>query len=375
MNRFQCDSSYLTFLKDYSEQIVARVGVFSPSAEREVLCMSDAGNTVASKLFGDLIFYKKILRRDPYRDAFDLYMKAAAIAIREDGSWECGAAAFPLSFWSVGYYLVNYHRDSFLRTCEEIPLIDGMTLSGRFGTALELAISCIDYTGASEAVNLVGRILAEIAGNEELYRELESLVRENAAARTFSTLELTTGKCESCKDCAALSKEYFRAAAQAGYVYACNNLAVAEAEEIVRLSREAEDTGAGKIENLGKEAQAPGAGASELSGRIENYIHYLTIAADKYEPYAANRLGLFYKTGEIRCSAGKVYCKLYINSALAKEYFLKATVYPDSNSAWAYFNLLKHYPLEYDQNLELMGEYMDTIKVLNPEVYDLVLDL
>ncbi|MBQ6469887.1 MAG: hypothetical protein IJJ50_07545 [Lachnospiraceae bacterium] len=359
MNRFQCDSSYLTFLNNYSEQIVARVGVFSPSAEREVLCMSDAGNTVASKLYGDLIFYKKILRSAPYRDAFDLYMKSAAIDIREDGSWGCGASAFPLAFWSVGYYLVNYHRDSFLRTCEEIPLIDKMTLPERFGTALELAVSCIDCIGASEAVNLTGRILAEIAGKEELYRELEPLIRETAAGRTFSTLDLKTGECLSREDCAALSREYFQAAAQAGYVYACNNLAIAEAEKIVALS------GTNAIKDV----------SPELAGFIENYVHYLTIAADKYEPYAANRLGLFYKTGEVRCPAGKVFFKKYINSPLAREYFMKATVYPDSNSAWAYYNLLKFYPLEYDQNLELMGEYMDTIKILNPQVYDLVLDL
>ena len=132
---------------------------------------------------------------------------------------------------------------------------------------------------------------------------------------------------------------------------------MAEAEKIVKLCKEQPSD------------------QHDLSAQIENYIRYLTIAADKYEPYAANRLGLFYKTGEIRCSEGKIYRKEFVNSALAKEYFLRATVYPDSNSAWAYFNLLKYYPLEYDQNLELMGEYMDTIKVLNPEVYDLVLDL
>ncbi len=361
MNRFQCDSSYLTFLNDYSEQIVARVGVFSPSAEREVLCMSDSGNTVASKLYGDLIFYKKIFRQAPCRDAFDLYMKSAAISIREDGSWGCGAEAFPLAFWSVGYYLVNYHRDSFLRECEEIPLIEGMTVSERLGTALELAVSCIDYTGASEAVNLTGRILAEIAGKEELFTRLLPFISDNLAHRNFPAVSLHTGSCGTTSECAALAKKFFETAAQQGYVYACNNLAVAEAEKAYTL----------------KNAQTAGSGENEsdLDKAVKNYIYYLTIAADKYEPYAANRLGLFYKTGEVRCPAGKVFFKKYINSQLAKEYFMKATVYPDSNSAWAYYNLLKFYPLEYDQNLELMGEYMDTIKILNPKVYDLVLDL
>ena len=357
MNRFLCDNSYLNYLNEYTEQIVARVGVFSPSAEREVLCMSDAGNTVASKLYADLIFYKKILRRTPYKDAFALYLKASGISIGEDGHWDISASAFPLAYWSVGYYLVNYHRDSFLRTCEEIPVIDSLSLTERLGSALELAVSCISHIGASEAVNLLGRVLSEIAGKEELFSALLPVIQELIAGKSFPVIGFTAGDCQTREDCAALASAFFKEAAQEGYVYACNNLAMAEAEKIVKLCKEQPSD------------------QHDLSAQIENYIRYLTIAADKYEPYAANRLGLFYKTGEIRCSEGKIYRKEFVNSALAKEYFLRATVYPDSNSAWAYFNLLKYYPLEYDQNLELMGEYMDTIKVLNPEVYDLVLDL
>ena len=361
MNRFQCDNSYLSYLDEYSGRIVKRVGVFSPSAEREVLCMADAGNTVACKLYGDLLFYKKILREAPYRDAFSQYMKAAGISVTEEGGWQCASSAFPLAFWSVGYYLVNYRCDSFLANCEEIPLIEKMTLPERLGTALELACACVEYIRASEAVNLIGRILSEAAGEEELFEALLPVIREYIADREFPKISLKTGKCGTLAECAACAEVFFKSAAQEGYVYACNNLAVREAGKAIALKN-------AQTEDTDEKEKA-------LSDAVNNYIYYLKIAADKYEPYAANRLGLFYKTGEVRCPAGKVYFKSYINSALAKEYFLKATVYPDSNSAWAYYNLLKFYPLEYDQNLELMGEYMDTIKILNPKVYELVLDL
>ena len=74
MNRFTCDLSYENDLKEYTEQILEKNGVSSQAAEREIMCMADEGNTVAGKLYADLVFYKKILRKNPYREAFDLYL-------------------------------------------------------------------------------------------------------------------------------------------------------------------------------------------------------------------------------------------------------------------------------------------------------------
>ena len=51
------------------------------------------------------------------------------------------------------------------------------------------------------------------------------------------------------------------------------------------------------------------------------------------------------------------------------------TKYPDSNSAWAYFNLIKYFNKSYANNLELLNEHMDYIKELNPEVYDIAIEL
>ncbi len=81
-------------------------------------------------------------------------------------------------------------------------------------------------------------------------------------------------------------------------------------------------------------------------------------------------------TGEIHASdGGCAISHSHINRSLAREYFLKATKYPDSNSAWAFYNLIKYFHKDYDNNIELMNEHMDCIKQLNPRVYDLAIEL
>ena len=50
-------------------------------------------------------------------------------------------------------------------------------------------------------------------------------------------------------------------------------------------------------------------------------------------------------------------------------------MYPDANSAWAYFNLIKYFHKDYDTNIDLLNEHMDCIKELNPAVYDIAMEL
>ena len=362
MNRFACDNTYEADLNDYVRKVFDRFSIFSPTGEREILSMSDDGNTIALKLYADMVFYKKIMRSAPYREAFSLYKRAAGIVTDENGAWKCGGHAYPLSYWALGYYLITYHRDSYLKECETIAEIEAMPLKVRFETAFELAIACIEYVASAEGVNLAGRILAETAADADLFAAMQPMISEIAANRSIEGLSLVTGPCETIEECSGMAETFFKAAAAEGYVYACNSLAMREAERIVAMSL------------ADPEESVPDQGAG-LRARIESYLHYLRLAADKYEPYAANRLGLFYRTGEVRSAAGKAVFKEYADPVLAKEYFYKATVYPDANSAWAFFNLQKYYPNDYIQNIELMDEHMEYMKRLNPEVYDIVMDL
>ncbi|MBR6328496.1 MAG: sel1 repeat family protein [Lachnospiraceae bacterium] len=315
MNRFKCSDAYKKDLGIYYSQVLEKNGTSSPMARREALRLAEMGNTAAANFCADLIFYGDIARKNRYAEAFDLYMKSACITVDEGGNWQCGEEACPLAFRNIGYYLVNYHRESVLEKCERIEAIEKLELKDRLALAFELSEACFSMTGNASALNLMGRIIRETEGDE------------------------------------AKAGEYFEKAARDGYVYACNNLAASLAERIVSEGKNSDDP------------------------EVDSYIEYLRIAADRYEPYAANRLGLFYVNGEIKASSGSVTFRDRIELPRAKEYFKKATLYHDANSAWAYFNLIKYFHRDYDTNLELLNEHMDYIKELNPAVYDLAMEL
>ncbi|MBR1567517.1 MAG: hypothetical protein IJ648_01015 [Lachnospiraceae bacterium] len=390
MIRLECDGSYEAHLQEYNEGILRKYGVSSQSAEREIISMADKGNTVALKLYGDMVFYQKILRRHYYRDAFELYMRSAGISVDEDRRWKSSGVAYPLAFWWIGYYLINYRRESFLVKCEPIAVIDSMTVEDRLIYALELAAACLDYEKAPGAINLIGRIFREISENEELFEKVKIQALDILQSHDFIQKEILTAPfdCSTAEGCGEIAEAFFLSAVKEGYVYACNNLAAREADRIVELAQQIR----GKQENSEKQVSDESKDnikeqiikeqstkeqniKEQMETSIRNYIEFLTISADKYEPYAANRLGLFYRTGEIIGTAGSTVCKDHIDSKLAKEYFLKATVYPDANSAWAYLNLMKYYHKDYDTNIELMNEHMEYIKILNAEVYDIAMEL
>lgn len=359
---FSCNQDYLKDFDEYIGRVVSKYGFSSQSAEREIISLAYQGNTVALKTYGDLLFYKKIYRKNPYREAFKLYLQAAGI---DSDTGINDAHAYPLAFWSVGYYLVNYRRESYLKKSERIDYIENMGMEDRLLDALELAYACINNMEAPGAVNLIGRILSEAAGDEEVFAYLKD--RLNFCLANPELVKITkVSRIDSPEDCMNAAESYFMAAADMGYVYSCNSLASREADRILKLCDE-------YGHKYGDKADG------EIPEHIDKYIHYLKTAADKYEPYAANKLGLFYLNGEIKGSGSgseaKVTFREYADGTRAKEYFLKATVYPDASSAWAFFNLIKYFPKDYDNNIELMNEYMDSIKELNPAVYDIAIEL
>ncbi|MBR1629758.1 MAG: hypothetical protein IJ679_10930 [Lachnospiraceae bacterium] len=364
MNPFHCDESYQNDLQEYTERILKKYGTSSQTAEREILYLAEAGNLVAKNEYAELLFYKKILRKNPYRDAFHLYLEAAGVTIDtlaqakdSESSWRCSGRSYPLSFWMLGYYLVNYNRESFLKDCETIDAIENLPLSKRLILALQMAVSCVDQIGAcGAAINLIGRILNEVSGDAALFDAVKQTLQTEIASHDFTAIGVSIESCDTLSDCAAASEVFFLAAAEEGYVYACNNLAAKEADRILQM-------------------QQDGASSEEIASHIETYVNHLKRSADKYEPYAANRLGMFYVEGEVRGSSEVAHFREYINSPLAKSYFQKATVYPDANSAWAFLNLISHFHSDYTRNLELLDEHMGYIEQLNPKVYDIAMEI
>ncbi len=354
--RFWCDGTYKNDLKQYTEEVLEKSGISSQTAEREILWLADEGNTVACKLYADLLFYKKLPRKNAYGSAFYLYLRSADIAIDEKGNWNCSGKAYPTSFWSVGYYLLNYRRESYLKECEVIPELEDMAFPDRVALALALSLACIREVDAAGALNLIGRILREASIQADIFEALKPILAETAEENNFAVRDLVLPICDTPEQCGQTADLFFEAAAQEGYVYACNNLALREADRIVRVYRE-------------------NAGDDRLPAMARKYAEYLQRSADKYEPYAANRLGLYYLQGEIKGSEETVCIRTEIDFAGAREYFIRATVYPDRNSAWAYYNLIRYFYKDYTNDLDRLNEHMDCIRELNPEVYDLAMDL
>ena len=348
---FKCDDTYKKDMEEYNRRIVMRLGVSSPLARRELMVLGESGNTVACTLYGDLVFYHMTGVKHWAGEAFKLYLRGAGITVTE-GGWESSGKAYPRAFWMLGYYLVNYRAFSILEDCEEIETIEKLSRSERLKYALEL--TCLSYRlmEIPAACNLAGRILREIASDESLYTGLADFAFEQLAGLDISGVKIQDTV--SREDMEAFSKCCFIEAAEGGYVYAGNNLA---AEEAVRLTEIPEDN---------KEEQEASA---------ERYIGYLRLSADRFEPYAANRLGLFYLNGEVKANGKCVKLKGYVDRKKAKEYFEKATKYPDVNSAWAYYNLIRYFPTDYTGNLELLSEHMECIRELDISVYDLAMEI
>ena len=348
---FLCDDTYKKDMEEYNECIVMRLGVSSPIARRELMVLAESGNTVACTLYGDLVFYRMTGVKHWAAEAFKLYLRAADITVT-DGCWVSGGKAYPRAFWMLGYYLVNYRVFSILEECEEIEMIEKLNRSERLKYALEL--TCLSYRllAIPAACNLAGRILREIASDASLYDELAGFACEQLTGLDISGVEIKGAA--SPKEIEAFSKCCFIEAAEGGYVYAGNNLA---AEEAAYLTKIPEDD------------------REERKASAKRYVAYLKLSADRFEPYAANRLGLFYLNGEVKADGKCVKLKEYVDRKSAKEYFEKATKYPDVNSAWAYYNLIRYFPTDYTGNLDLLREHMECIRELDISVYDLAMEI
>ena len=268
--KITCNNTYKADEEILNENVFEKYGYCSPSSEREIICLAASGNKAAQKSYADLLFYRKIPCRGNYGKAFPLYLEAAGISFGENGI-ECTGDGTPLAFYVIGYYLVNYKCESILKKCETIDVIEKLTRQERLSLAMDLAIATLRSCKSPAAVNLIGRIIKECPS-------LADKLDENASA-----------------------DDYFEDAAENGYVYACNNLAAKEADLIVK-------------------------GEGDVSFHVNEFVHYLTISADRYEPYAANRLGLFYMTGEIRSSSGdKVFLHDQINISRRLRYIPMST--------------------------------------------------
>ena len=139
--------------------------------------------------------------------------------------------------------------------------------------------------------------------------------------------------------------DYFQNAAEQNYIYAYANLANIYLENIF-------DDPEHQTEHMDK------------------YILTLKKQADQYEPWAANKLGLFYLNGEIesRKTGKKLVFSDYIDRNRSFLFFSQATSYfNDTNSGWAYANMIINFPKKYigDEDLSTLKQHLERLKSIN----------
>lgn len=368
MNIYKCSDNYSEEFNQYTDAVSAKYGMSGQASDRETMYLASCGNRAAKKACADLFFYQKIDAEKYYTKAFNLYLEASDMKLSE-GKLIYGGDGNPQAFAMLAYYLFNYKESGYLTNCETIDELEKISRKGRIKMSLELCVSSLNYADIPLAINLMGRLFDECFREDGLY---DFLKEDLALIHMPGFISEETGFVDnicSVDDCKKASDFYYNLAAKGGYVYACNNLAALESDIIISICEERKSAGETDYD-ITREI------SEDLAAHIEKYINYLRIAAAKFEPYASNRLGLFYVCGEISSTKlkKKMNFRSYCDTSLAKEYFKNATVYPNKNSAWAYYNLMKYYPKDYTSDLDLMNEHMDCIRRLDPKVYELAME-
>ena len=322
-------------LKEFEEKVLKKYGAISMPATRAIISLHkrECPNIVATYELAEMYYYGNCngIKKNMLK-AYDLYEQAAGIdnLTREPDKMHC----HPLALWALAYTLYNYHRKgSDLESCDTIPAIEEMDRKNKL-SRLELAIK---YAHVAMILNNNGpasNILGQIALLEEdEYPGITDL-------RTKYRMES--------------AQHYFEYSVEQGYIYSLNNLAMLENELI--------------FTDKVKETQ-----------HLNEMIRYLSLSAEQNEPWAANKLGELYRTGTVTCkkkisSSNEESKKTFniINDEEAiKNYKLAIESFNDINSAWAYYNLLVHYPDNFKNNPQTIKEYVVNISQLrNQTVID-----
>ncbi len=313
---------YRQQLNEFNEKVICRYGVNSKPGTRAIIELAESGNIFALYEHADMLYYGTGADNTPdYERAIVYYQKAAGLS-RIDQQIKNKGLCNPLALWSLSYIYFNYHRRVELKEIENISELERLSPEERLEYAIKYAKWAISMTSCAPAENILGVISRSLSENQRTQYSLKSPI------------------------------DYFNSAKKYDYIYAYNNIASIELDSIFLDPQNAE---------------------SHLKAYLEN----LTISAKKMEPYAANTLGKFYLSGKITTkiddqSYSNTYTN-YINPDTAKEYFkLAISAYRDGYSAWAYANLIVHFPEEYKNDIGLLAKYFKqccNLKKIDPLLF------
>ena len=322
-DEFFFGSNHRKQLAEFSDKITLTYGCTSKPGVREIISMANREtdpNMYAQFAYAEMLYYGNnngVCQN--IQSAYEYYMRAAG-ELFFSGDEPYKAHLHPLALWSLACMYMDYHQKGTpLEDCI-IDDIEQMSELERFSFAMRYSKIAFALTGSAGVANTLGR-LAQMGD-----RELPGIERQKEKYELES------------------ADTYFDYAIGKGYVYAFNNRALAELKQIFTDP------------------------ANEVA-HLHGYLANLEESAKQYEPWAANRLGEFYRTGTVRDSKNDMlrdFGSDVNRPQLAKEYYKKAIApFTNADSAWAYANLIIWYPEEFADDSHRLKQYAQRVQELN----------
>ena len=303
---FSFGLKYRQDLEEFSNYVLCRYGVTSNPGIKAIMELSEKGNMFALCEYGNMYYYgNRIYPKKDLNKAIEYYRKAAGVDDWENiDETKCN----PFALWSLSYIYFNYKRRLDLKNAKNVHRLDLLDSNVRVEFAINYAKKTVELNDYTPAYNILG-LIAQFANKE--------ITRKHKLNDPL---------------------HYFQLAASRDYIYAYNNIAHLEKEAIFK-------DGNNQAEHLKK------------------YLHYMAIAANKHENWAANKLGLFYLKGIVEHEDNKIILEEMIDKEKALEYFTKAVEHTaDDNSIFAYANMILEFPERYKNNKELLKNHISIIR-------------
>ena len=315
---FYFGAQYRRELETFNREVTCRYGVTSTPGIAAIISLA-SHNVFALFELGELYYYGR--KNGPGQDipkAYDCYKKAAGVSPVHgepiDTSW-----CHPLALWALAYTSITYRqKGTELENCPPIGELEAMQRIDRVRQAIIYATTALNLSGNPAAANILGRIA--MMEENELPGITELKVRFNMEPPEF----------------------YFTKAIEQGYVYGLNNMGRLELERIFTDSENAD-------------------------AHLHQYLSFLNQASERLEPWSANQLGQFYRTGKVRSErTGEERDFSEMKSpSLALQYYRKATDHGDPNAAWGFANMIAYYPELYIDNESLLVSHFNRILELS----------
>lgn len=316
---------YQRDLEEYNRKVTCLYGATSVPSIRAIITLAERENPnlIALYEYAEMFYYgnNNGISID-IRRAYDIYEQASGINKLDNMPDPIKSACHPLALWCLGYILTNYHRENTdLENCESIPNIDILDEETRVERAIIYAQCSYRFINNAPAANLLGKIGLIIKGSNH---KLDYLIEK------YNLLEY---------------EHYFHEGADQGYVYSINLSAMIENEKYF----------------------------SDIDNRdthLREFIRYLKLSANQYEPWACNTLAELLRTGKLERREninGKKTGENHVDKTIkdpdeALKYYQKATdLFIDGNSAWSYANMLIHYPDNFKSSPETISSYINSI--------------